>query len=187
MLRDNLILVFVAAALVCGCEKKKDGEQSSPAASLPKVEKPDPEAVMLGTIDIMMQADSAVSAAIATKGRRAEVRDFAVKTASESHEMHVATEAAAAKSGITPTQPPADPTPGEVALTLSLINGATKNTDIDAIFLAGVVSRNLALENETSYRKFATKDSRLKDFYEKIQATSHARVAAVAALVKKKP
>jgi hypothetical protein len=63
--------------------------------------------------------------------------------------------------------------------------GATKNTDIDGIFLSAVASRNLALENEASYRKFATKNLALKGFYEKAQATSHARVAAVAALVKK--
>lgn len=185
MHRNDFILAVMTAALVCGCGKKESGQPYSSATSDSKVEKLDPDATMLGQIEIMVQADSAISSVMKTKSTRPEVREFAARTVGESHEIHAATEEAARKTGITPVLPPGDATPGELSLTMSLINGSTKNTNIDGIYLSGVTSRNIAIESEANYRKAVTKESRLKDFYEKARATSHARVAAVAALVKK--
>ena len=140
----------------------------------------------LGQIDATMFADSATSTAAATHARRAEVRQFAAATAAESHRLREETAKIAKSAGLTPTISPNDITAGDIALTLSLINGGAKSTDVDGLYMSGMVSRDFAMTSLAHMKTFVPANSDIKPLLQKVVSAGQARAAAIAALEKKK-
>lgn len=180
------VLAPIACALVIACGKS---EADDKATGLP----PSKEQAMaidrgntLGQIDATMFADSAISAAAAVHARRADVRQFAVATAAESHRLREETARTAKSAGIKPTLSSNDITAGDIALTLSLINGGAKTTDVDGLYMSGMVSRDFAIASLAHMKGFVAANSDIKPFLEKVVAAAQARAAAIAAFEKKK-
>ncbi len=180
------IRALLACALVVACGKRDGPDvQNGKPPSKEEMLSID-RANVLGNIDATMYADSAISAAAAAHARRAEVRQFAAATAAESHLLREETARVAKAAGITPTLSPNDITSGDIALTLSLINGGAQSTDVDGLYMSGIVSRDFAVASLAHMKTFVPANSDLKPFLEKVVASGQARAAAIAALEKKK-
>ena len=176
--------IACAAALACG---KRDSDEPKPGSPMTKEQAMVIDrANTMGQIDAAMFADSAISVAAAAHARRPEVRQFAAATAAESHLLRVEAAKVAKAAGITPTLSPTDITAGDISLTLSLINGGAKTTDVDGLYMSGMVSRDFAAASLAHMKSFVAANSDIKPFLLKIVAAGQARAATIAALEKKK-
>ena len=139
----------------------------------------------LALIQMTMAADSTVSAAIVDRTKRPEVRAFAKATMEDAHRLNVETAEVARKTGIVPVLPPNDAASNDVALTLSLINSGSKTTNVDGLYLSGVVSRDNSLGSLTTLKSTVVKNPDLKAFFTKTAAEMKRRVSVVASFERK--
>jgi hypothetical protein len=140
----------------------------------------------LALIEMTMAADSTVSSAIASRTKRADVRAFALATMRDAHRLNVETADVSRKTGIAPVLPPNDAASNDVALTLSLINSASKGTNIDGLYFSGIVSRDLSLASLTKLKSVVIKNEDLKAFFERVATEMQRRTEVVASLEKKR-
>jgi len=184
--KPYLLLALLAATAACSKPKEPLSAREQADSAVEANRATDGQNT-LALIQMTMAADSTISAAMVNRTARPDVRAFAIATMRESHQLTQETAEMSRKTGIAPVLPPNDPASNDVAVTLSLINAGSKTTNVDGLYLSGVVSRDLSLASLTTLKSAVIKNPDLKAFFAKIAAQLQRRTAAVASLEKKKP
>lgn len=184
----QLIPLFLCGVVVFGCKKKEDQGPSTdrPSATMMRDSlSRAADAIALGHIDAVTEADSMLSVVAVARTTNANVKAFAMSVMKDSHELRVAALDAANAADIKSFLPPNDITLGSMRLTLSLINSAAKTADTDAMYLSDVAVRDRAAAAEAIMRQRATKTTRLIDIFQRAASVNRDHVVAIQKLTAK--
>jgi hypothetical protein len=183
--KKQLAVAALCAALACSRQSDAPISARERADSAVEAQRATDGQNTLALIQMTMAADSTISAAILNRTTRPDVRGFALATMREAHQVILESEEMSRKTGISPVLPPNDAASNDVAITLSLINGGSKTTNVDGLYLSGLVSRDLSLASLTTLKSVLIKNADLKAFFAKTAVELQRRVGLVAALEKK--
>jgi putative membrane protein len=169
-MRHTRLVAALSMVLLAACAKGDEtaydsagGTDTSAATSATAPKPPLTDANILGYLDELNAADSALGRIASTKGTHADVKAFGVLMMREHHAMRKAGQDLAAKLGVTPALPANDSLPMKVQKIADSLNVLAKGAPFDQGYIDDEIANHQAVLGFIDHALGVTQTAELKE------------------------